>query len=147
MSGAGQIIVPGFGDLTQDVIRELTSGRLFQEVQARREAKAIAVEEHQAGERRHLKFGRLRMRIPEEAYFYWGLRLGFGCWQDKQFLHEYERDNPECRVRSRPRKCALRVQGLRTAAGQNCLPANNGRAGARGGEILDQFGRAIAPQS
>jgi hypothetical protein len=44
--------------------------------------------------------GRLRMEIDPYAHHYWGSRLGYGCWKDKQFLHEFERDNPACRVDS-----------------------------------------------
>jgi hypothetical protein len=43
-------------------------------------------------------------RIPMDAYFYWIARKGFGCWQDKAFIREYIRDNPEVRVKSKSRK-------------------------------------------
>lgn len=110
----GQIIVPKFGDMTQEVIRELTSGRLEEAVRARAEANAIAREE--ANLRRfNLKFGRLRMRVSQESFDYWGQRLGYECWNNPQFLREYERDNPECRVRSAAQSTSLRVQGRREA--------------------------------
>ena len=41
--------------------------------------------------------GRVRMVITADAFHYWGRRLGYECWQDKQFLHEFERDNPAVR--------------------------------------------------
>jgi hypothetical protein len=44
--------------------------------------------------------GRLRMAITSEAFHYWGRRLGYECWKDKQFLREFERDNPSVRVKS-----------------------------------------------
>lgn len=43
-------------------------------------------------------------RIPADAYFYWIARKGYGVWQDKTFLREYLRDNPEVRVKSASRK-------------------------------------------
>lgn len=39
-------------------------------------------------------------RIPQIAYHYWGRRLGYECWKDDQFVHEFLRDNPGCRVHS-----------------------------------------------
>ena len=44
--------------------------------------------------------GRLRMRVPADAFHYWGQRLGYECWEDEQFLREYERDNPQVKVKS-----------------------------------------------
>lgn len=32
--------------------------------------------------------------IPEFDFHYWGLRLGYECWDDKEFVREYQRDNP-----------------------------------------------------
>lgn len=38
--------------------------------------------------------------IPGDAYHFWGIKLGYGCWDDKQFMSEFLRDNPQCRVNS-----------------------------------------------
>ena len=38
--------------------------------------------------------------IPATAYHFWGQKLGYGCWNDKQFMDEFLRDKPECRVNS-----------------------------------------------
>lgn len=43
--------------------------------------------------------GRLRMVVTGDAFHYWGRRLGYECWQDRQFLREYERDNESVRVK------------------------------------------------
>lgn len=130
MSRGGEIIVPKFGDMTAEVIRELQEGSMFNHLAIRREQRAIAAEEDYT-DRRFMKFGRLRMRITEEAYHYWGQRLGYKCWRDKSFLREYERDNPEVRIRSRPRATTVRHPGM------------PGRvASSQGPVILDQFGRA-----
>lgn len=36
--------------------------------------------------------------IPPTAFHYWGQRLGYECWEDKQFVLEFLRDNPETAV-------------------------------------------------
>ena len=36
--------------------------------------------------------------IPVQAWHYWGNRLGYECWEDKTFLKEFLRDNPETAV-------------------------------------------------
>jgi hypothetical protein len=38
--------------------------------------------------------------IPPDAYHFWGQKLGYQCWDDKKFIHEFFRDNPQCRVNS-----------------------------------------------
>ena len=38
--------------------------------------------------------------IPTAAYHFWGQKLGYECWNDKKFMHEFLRDNPQCRVNS-----------------------------------------------
>ena len=44
--------------------------------------------------------GQHRARIETTSYHYWGKRLGYGCWNDRKFMKEYLRDNPESRVKS-----------------------------------------------
>ena len=42
---------------------------------------------------------RKTFEIPLDSYHYWGQRLGtYECWQDKGFVAEILRDNPEWRV-------------------------------------------------
>jgi len=48
--------------------------------------------------------GRPRLEVDTFAYHYWGQRLGYQCWRDEAFLREFERDNPDCRVRARGAK-------------------------------------------
>lgn len=52
-----------------------------------------------AGARSMDGVGRLRMRIDPTSFHYWGQRLGYDCWNDEQFLREYERDNADSRVK------------------------------------------------
>lgn len=51
--------------------------------------------------------GQPTMRVTPEAYHYWGNRLGYDCWRDKQFIKEFQRDNPEVRVRTTPRTTTI----------------------------------------
>ena len=48
--------------------------------------------------------GRPRLEVDTYAYHYWGKRLGYKCWRDPQFLREFERDNPEARVKAKGTK-------------------------------------------
>jgi hypothetical protein len=41
------------------------------------------------------------MCIEAGAYHYWGQRLGYACWKDKQFLREFKRDNESVRLNVR----------------------------------------------
>jgi hypothetical protein len=43
---------------------------------------------------------RLEFVVPREAYMYWAVREGVECWEDAGFVHEFLRDNPQCRVRA-----------------------------------------------
>ncbi len=42
---------------------------------------------------------RLEFLVPREAYMYWAVREGVECWEDAGFVHEFLRDNPQCRVK------------------------------------------------
>lgn len=44
--------------------------------------------------------GRPRLEVDNYSYHIWGQKLGYQCWKDKQFLREFERDNPHARVKS-----------------------------------------------
>jgi hypothetical protein len=44
---------------------------------------------------------RPRMVVNGADYHWWGQRLGYECWEDEEWIREYERDNPECRVRGK----------------------------------------------
>jgi len=84
------------------VVDELIKGRRIREVVAamamKREAAQLSVSP--VGEHRSMEgLGRMKMSIPPLSYHYWGRRLGYQCWSDKQFLREFERDNPSVRVK------------------------------------------------
>ena len=108
------IIVPGAGDLTKEVIEELRTARNLELVQAQVRQRKLAQAEQVVsnGERKNLSFGRLRMRITPEAYHCWGGRLGYECWDDDEFLREYERDNETCRINSKGNQGIISSPGV-----------------------------------
>jgi hypothetical protein len=99
------------GNLSREVINELCHGWKMREVLAAIEQEAVAASEP---ERTWCDgIGAPTMRIQADAYHYWGQRFGYRCWRDKRFRREFLRDNPAARVRSRPRKTFVRVDGFR----------------------------------
>lgn len=73
------------------------------------------------GERRFLKSadgfgGEVGVMIHPEVFHHWGQKLGYQCWNDKQFINEFLRDNPEARVKSRSATPTVAVQGLATGS-------------------------------
>lgn len=81
---------------------------VFQQLAIKR-ANLMATEMQQmaadGGERMVMRFsdgngGEVKMQIHPFSYHYWGQRLGYQCWDDAQFKHEYLRDNPEARVKN-----------------------------------------------
>jgi len=80
-------------DLVPEMEKELRRGWHRNAVTAEIQAKQLgAIHQHQM--RSIEGIGQLRMSVPADAYHYWGQRLGYDCWSDKQFLSEFERDNP-----------------------------------------------------
>ena len=52
-------------------------------------------------------FGENHMSIDAEVFFHWVRKLGKDCWNDKQFIAEFKRDNPETIVKARRRKASV----------------------------------------
>ena len=69
--------------------------RVKAEVQSKQAAKHTS-ERHRSIEGLGQKVG----SIPGDAYHFWGHKLGYQCWDDPQFLKEFWRDNPQCKVNS-----------------------------------------------
>ena len=67
----------------------------------RKEAAEVATWSAMGSRRLRLPDGtHIQYKIPKLSYHYWGKRLGYECWEDHQFVHEFLRDNPQCRVTS-----------------------------------------------
>lgn len=75
------------------------------------EAKEIAKFNNDKSYRRVDGLGELTASIPTAAYHYWGRRLGYECWSDRQFKKEYLRDNPEARVKTHGGKAMVGYEG------------------------------------
>ena len=79
--------------------KELRTGWQRNRVEAAIDARKCAKE----NTKRHKSIdglGQLMARIPIDAFHFWGIKLGYGCWNDKEFMDEFLRDNPELRVNS-----------------------------------------------
>lgn len=97
-------------DLLKPMLEEFRTGWNLRKVQAMAKRQLMG----KLNEKHHGfvdGLGQMTMRIDPDSYHYWGLRLGYACWKDKQFVKEYLRDNPECKVNSRPTKTTLVVSG------------------------------------
>jgi hypothetical protein len=80
-----------------------------------RESVQAEIQQHRVGEiNQRLEramldgIGQTRLSVSPAFYMYWVQRLGPGCWRDKQFLREIERDNPQARVKSHKKIQILR---------------------------------------
>lgn len=86
--------------------RELRLGFQLDKAQAEARQKGVGVV-NQRDVKSVEGLGGLEARIDTAAFHYWGQRLGYECWTDKQFKKEFLRDNPQSRVRSRGTKLQL----------------------------------------
>lgn len=87
------------GEIAKQLEQELRTGWNKNRVDAAIEAGRFAKE----NAKRHKSvegLGQLIARIPTTAYHFWGQKLGYECWNDKAFMDEFLRDNPELRVNS-----------------------------------------------
>jgi hypothetical protein len=86
-------------DLVPQLEEELRRGWQKNRIEAQVQAK----QGEKLNRQRHKSIeglGQLTARIPPTAYHFWGQKLGYECWNDKAFMDEFLRDNPECRVNS-----------------------------------------------
>jgi hypothetical protein len=91
-----------FSEMPAGVVEEFRKGRVAKEVATLNKQAAIqaGIAQEFGGDHKSLEgLGRLRMVVSADAFHYWGRRLGYECWRDKQFLREFERDNAAARVK------------------------------------------------
>lgn len=89
-------------EMPPGVVEEFRKGRVAKEVATliRQPRLQDLIARDWQGQNRSIEgLGRVRMAVSADAFHYWGRRLGYECWKDKQFLHEFERDNPNVRVK------------------------------------------------
>ena len=90
--------------LRREVERELINGWRLNEVKDTAEKKRLGTFHKNAEAKPIEGIGQLTASIPPSAFHYWGSRLGYECWEDKQFVKEFIRDNPEVAVRNRVKR-------------------------------------------
>ena len=111
-------ITPETSWLVQHANQEHIVQSALAKIEAARTAKILG-----EGRRAVNGLGRARLEIPDFAYHYWGQRLGYKCWKDKQFLREFERDNPACRVQSVGTKLQVGYGSLSSGASKRFTKA------------------------
>ena len=88
----------GLDEQTLDgVIKEFRNGWQKQKVEARAAQKRLG----QSNQKEHRGvdgLGKLKAQISSDSYHYWGQRLGYQCWQDKAFMDQYLKQNPQCKT-------------------------------------------------
>jgi hypothetical protein len=86
--------------LHKEVEQELITGWRQKEVAMRHQTAQLGAF-HKSHESKPVEgLGKLVAQIPADAFHYWGQRLGYECWEDKQFFEEFKRDNPEVVVQN-----------------------------------------------
>tara|TARA_A200000159_G_C7318045_1_gene337551 strand:+ start:997 stop:1329 length:333 start_codon:yes stop_codon:yes gene_type:complete len=93
MIGSDQEINIGGENLTKDVYGALADIYRSDLNNAETEQRKLMEAEKRVsgGERKNLSFGRLRMRVCPEVYYFWANKLGDQCWKDKSFLNWIEK--------------------------------------------------------
>jgi hypothetical protein len=110
------VVIPS--DIRKSVERELRLGWNMSTVKAKAQAKQEAIYRNNKEAKPIEGIGQLVASIPEDAFHYWGIRLGYECWEDKQFMKEFIRDNPEVAVRNRMKRTMVGgAKGLFDASG------------------------------
>jgi hypothetical protein len=94
-------------DLRNRVVEELRFGWNQEAVKAKQAAKQVAIFGYSHAARSIDGIGELRARIPKASFHFWGHRLGYECWEDKQFIKEFLRDNPEAAVTNRIKRTVV----------------------------------------
>lgn len=90
-----RIVVPGLGDITDDVNEELLNIIQQDEVRMEMERRAIAASHRGREERIGADGTRVTMRVPARAYHYWRLREGADVWNDTFHRDYMRKHHPE----------------------------------------------------
>ena len=75
-------------DITKDVYTHFAEIESASLASAEKEQKLLMEAEKRVsnGERKNYNFGRLRMKVCQPVYHFWGQKLGYEIWKDKSFL-------------------------------------------------------------
>lgn len=93
--------------MRKQVERELLTGWRMQEAAAYTQASQMAAFRHQNAASSIEGVWELKAQIPLSAFHYWGQRLGYECWNDKEFLNDYIKQNPEVAVTNRVKRTTV----------------------------------------
>lgn len=127
-----RVHVEGYGDMTDDVARELAAMR--QADTDRVAAKAYARQAllaRELPEATHLAGGCLVAQVDEGVYQHWVDRYGAQFFSDKSNRDYFLKRHPECRVRSRAKNASVLFTGYtvndRRAAAAALAESNKGQ--------------------
>jgi len=90
----------GLSDEMASLVGQALQRQLAREYQTSRANQSEGIAREAKKDSYTTSFGQHRARIEATSYHYWGKRLGYGCWNDRKFIKEYLRDNPESRVKA-----------------------------------------------
>lgn len=95
-SSSGQFIDANGVNFEDEVFEILANDRAMELAQAENEQIKVmdALKRQQGGgqiERKHMKIGRLRMKLAKPVYDFWTEKLGKECWQDENFKQYLEK--------------------------------------------------------
>ena len=90
----------GLSDEMSALVADSLKGRLAREYQDSRVNQTSNIATQAREDSKHSALGEQKARIDATSYHHWGQRLGYACWNDRKFMKEYLRDNPESRVKS-----------------------------------------------
>jgi hypothetical protein len=102
--------VDGYGDMTEDVARELHAMRMAEldNVTAKVDARQRYLA-RECGEAVHFDGGTLIGQVDEAVYQHYVDRYGTQFWADKSNRNWFLKRHPECRVRSRAVNTTVRI--------------------------------------
>ena len=90
--------VEGLSDELASSVASVLRGQMQREHESAYAEQARAAHTAKRETRSVEGMGELKARINPTSYHYWGKRVGYKCWDDRKFIKEYLRDNPESRV-------------------------------------------------
>lgn len=122
-----RVIHPEYGDITEDVARELAAERQRDHQRLVREADRMqaAIVAARPGDAVLHKGFALKAQIHPAIYMHWRMKHGRGFW--KHDMEWFLKKNPQCRVRSKPLNPSIVVPDLSSIA-----PRRSGPTGKRG---------------
>lgn len=86
-------------------VKEVLRYRKLMELEGAMQEQLLAAKHGR--ERFCLQYGEQELMVHPVFYNYWGIRLGYDCWKDAEFVREFKRDNDICRVKSTMRNCTI----------------------------------------